>query len=806
MDQNKILVVDDENTLCEAIKSSLEMKGYFCTTASCIDNAQKLLRVQAFDLILCDIGLPDGSGLDLLRQLKEQYPETGTIMITGTADPKEAKAALEIGVYGYLIKPFPLNQILIVVENALRRRELEIEEYIFRSKLEILVIERTSELEEAVHRLRKSEARFRNLIEGSVQGIVIFRGFKALFVNQSFADIYGYSKNEILDMESLLTIVPPEKHSTAAELIDACLRANGMPTQAEYQGIRKNGRSIWLDAMLVAIDWEGEPAVQFTCSDKTERRWYEKALKENEEKFRTITELANDAVIMADWEGRITFWNVAAENIFKYSKNEILGGLVYSLIVPKSYYPVLNKKNQELRQSKQLMNESRLETWAIRKGGEEFPIEVSISSVFLRDKLYFIAIVRDISERKMAENGLIEAHQELETLIAGISSILICISDLQIITKWNEAAEVKLGIPAEAVLGRPISECGIEWEWAKIHEGIAACSEKMRPVIIDDVQFKGADSKERFLRITLSPFKVAENKFADILLMGDDITERKQLEFQLMQSQKLESIGQLASGISHEINTPIQYVGDNARFLQEAFVDIWGVLEAHNRLMEAAKERYPSDQLVQNLEEHIERVELDYLKEEIPKALEQALYGVDRVSKIVRSMKEFSHPGVSEKTVVDINRALESTITVSKNEWKYVAEMETDFDDSLPMVCCLAGEINQAFLNLIINAAHAIGKVNGNDKNGKGKIRISTRCCGDSVDIRFKDTGCGIPTHLQHRIFDPFFTTKEVGKGTGQGLSISRSIIVDKHKGSIRFESEEGKETTFIVQLPVEQK
>jgi PAS domain S-box-containing protein len=806
MDQNKILVVDDDDIFCDLLESLFKYKGYFCAIAPDIEQAKELLGVQEFDLIICDIQLPGGSGLDLIREVKEKYPETGAVMITGLDDPEKASAALEMDIYGYLIKPFPLNQILIVVENALRRRELEIEEYSFRSRLEILVDERTSELEQAVHRLRESEARFRNLIEGSVQGICISRGLKPIFVNQSFADIYGYSKEEILDMESLLTIIPSDRHSIAAKQIDACLSANGIPSQAERPGIRKDGRHIWLEGMLVAINWGGEPAVQFTCSDKTERKWYEKALKENEEKFRTITELANDAVIMADWEGRITFWNVAAENIFKYSKNEALGKLVYSLIVPESYYPVLDKKVQELRQSKQLMNESRLETLAIRKGGEEFPIEVSISSVFLRDKLYFIAIVRDISERKMAENELIEAHQELKTLISGISSILICISGSQIITKWNKAAEVKLGITAEAVLGEPVTGCGIKWEWDKIHEGIAACSKKMLPVIMDDVRFQGADSKERFLRITLSPIKVNGNKLSGILLMGDDITERKLLESQLMQSQKLESIGQMASGIAHEINTPIQYVGDNTRFLQEAFADIGVVLEAYNRLMEAVRESCPSDKLVQNIEEHIERVELDYLKEEIPKALEQALDGVERVSKIVRSMKDFSHPGTKEKTAVDINRALESTLTVSKNEWKYVAEIETDFDDSLPMVLCLPGEINQVFLNIIINASHAIKEVIGNDNNGKGKIRVSTRCCGDSVEICFKDTGCGIPAHLQSRIFDPFFTTKGVGKGSGQGLSISRSMIVDKHGGGIRFESEEGKGASFIIELPVGQK
>ena len=197
-----------------------------------------------------------------------------------------------------------------------------------------------------------------------------------------------------------------------------------------------------------------------------------------------------------------------------------------------------------------------------------------------------------------------------------------------------------------------------------------------------------------------------------------------------------------------------------------------------------------------------ERADTGYLLEEIPKAIEQSLEGVTRVSTLVRAMKEFSHPGTKEKIPLDLNRAIESTTTVTRNEWKYLADLETEFDPSLPMIPCHVGEFNQVILNLIINAAHAIADVIGKEGSTKGKIKIETRNCPEWAEIRIQDTGSGIPEKVRARIFDPFFTTKEIGKGTGQGLAIARSVVVDKHGGSIHFETEVGKGTTFIIRLP----
>ena len=226
------------------------------------------------------------------------------------------------------------------------------------------------------------------------------------------------------------------------------------------------------------------------------------------------------------------------------------------------------------------------------------------------------------------------------------------------------------------------------------------------------------------------------------------------------------------------------------------------VLTGYQRLLTAAEENSLAPETVQEVAAAVQQADTPYLLEEIPKAIDQTLEGVTRVATLVSAMKEFSHPGTKEKTSVNLNRAIESTITISRNEWKYVAELETDFDASLPNVPCLPNEFNQVILNLIVNAAHAIADANRANSSTKGKISVQTRGCENCVEIRIKDTGTGIPQEARSRVFDPFFTTKEVGKGTGQGLAIARSVVVDKHKGTIHFETEAGKGTTFIIRLP----
>ncbi|MGO9123765.1 MAG: PAS domain S-box protein [Terriglobales bacterium] len=301
--------------------------------------------------------------------------------------------------------------------------------------------------------------------------------------------------------------------------------------------------------------------------------------------------------------------------------------------------------------------------------------------------------------------------------------------------------------------------------------------------------------------VAITPIKDAKGAISHFLAIKEDITEHKAMESQLRQAQKLEAIGQLAAGIAHEINTPTQFASDNLTFLRDSWKSLSAVLEVYRSAIADARESGLSEQSWSPIREAERKEDLEFIASEIPRAIEQALDGVQRVAKIVRAMKEFSHPDSGEKALVDINKAIETTITVARNEWKYVAEMGTRFDTTLALVPCHVGELNQVILNLIVNAAHAIkSKV---QEGQKGRIAVVTSAKGSFAEIAIRDTGTGIPEAIRSRVFDPFFTTKEVGKGTGQGLALAHSIVVKKHGGKIWFETEAGRGTTFFIQLPL---
>jgi len=283
-----------------------------------------------------------------------------------------------------------------------------------------------------------------------------------------------------------------------------------------------------------------------------------------------------------------------------------------------------------------------------------------------------------------------------------------------------------------------------------------------------------------------------------------DVTDQRRMENELAQAQKLESVGRLAAGVAHEINTPVQFVSDSVHFVREAMDDLSEIVDKYRELR-LATQSTPSGAEVaaaaKAAEEAEDDADLDYILENAPVALDRARDGLGRVAAIVRSMKEFAHPDRKEMAEADINQAIASTLVIASNEYKYVAEVETSFAE-IPLVNCYAGEINQVVLNLIVNAAHAIGDV-VKGTSQKGKIRVATRELDGVVEIAIGDTGNGIPVEVRSRIFDPFFTTKEVGKGTGQGLAIARAVVVDKHGGTLHFETESGQGTTFYIRLPI---
>jgi len=371
----------------------------------------------------------------------------------------------------------------------------------------------------------------------------------------------------------------------------------------------------------------------------------------------------------------------------------------------------------------------------------------------------------------------------------------------------NPAAARTLGREPGELMGRMLDEVfhhtksdGSLHPWGE--SPVHATLQEGTILHVDRGAFRSSDGVDFPVEYTSAPIREGGTILGAVVTFRD-ITERRLLERQRAQAQKLESIGQLAAGIAHEINTPTQYIADNTRFLEDVFRDLGVLLAACSRLHEAADEGAIPEQAVRDVIAAAEQAHAAYLAEEIPRAIAQSLEGVDRVAAIVNSMREFSRPGGDQKQAIDLNRAIQNALTVSRSEWKYVADAVTDLDPDLPLVTCLPAECNQVFLNLIINAAHAIGEKLGPGPTQKGTITVSTRRDGQWVEIRVEDTGTGIPVESRARVFDPFFTTKEVGRGTGQGLAVAYSVVTEKHGGTIRFETEAGRGTTFFIRLPL---
>ncbi|MEJ2610469.1 MAG: ATP-binding protein [Candidatus Thiodiazotropha sp.] len=407
-----------------------------------------------------------------------------------------------------------------------------------------------------------------------------------------------------------------------------------------------------------------------------------------------------------------------------------------------------------------------------------------------------------IVERARTSEQLIIANEQNNRLLSSLTSILIGVDKQDCISHWNEEAEQLFGIAAEEVLGKPIASSIIGWDWTQVTSHFQKKEDEQKQTNRFEVRFQPESGPNRLLSVGVTPFRSEKDSNVGYLLIADDVTEQKQLESEMLRLQKLQSIGQLAAGIAHEINTPIQYIGDNMLFLRDAFDDIHEIIQVEHEIVEAARYGSVSAEHIVQLDNKIEELDLKYLQEEVPKTIKQTLDGVDHVATIVRAMKQFSHPGLKEKAPTDINKSVNSTVAMTRNIWKYHADIQLNLDPSLPQVHCITGSINEVILNIMANAAHAVAeKVDSSGE--KGLIHITTRCEGNYVEIHISDTGTGIPENARDHVFDPFFTTKDVGQGTGQGLSLSHQIIVEQHNGELSFETEMGVGTTFTVKLPL---
>lgn len=664
-----ILIVDDEADIRALLVKTLADAGHSCSMAANVGEAKRLLTEQPFDLLMTDIDMPGESGIDLIRHVNTRYPQTATLVVTVFDDLKLAKEVFELGVNGYIIKPFTKNLVLITVENALRLQQLEMQEKLHTALLEREVAARTKSLDEQVHFLQK-------LID-AIPLPIYYKNAATSYLgcNTAFEEMIARSRDAIIGKQAA-DIHSAELAAFVQQKDEELLQTGGI--QHYERVIRHADGKLHTGIIHKATFTDSSGAIGGLIGigiDITELKETEHSLRLSEEKLRSIMDNLQIGVVMVD---------------------------------AKMEYLQVNRQMQH---------------W--------FPhIELKTG-----DRCYQIL---SRSQRHTPCDGC-QVNQVLTT-----------------------------GITAETVNAMETT------------------------------------TGKRFFRIVTSPIRNEHNAITAVVQLLEDITEKQAAERELRQAQKLEAIGQLAAGIAHEINTPVQYVGDNIRYFGNVAADMQQLWEHIERLQTAAREEKPLADPLADLEAWTQEVDLAFTLADMPSAIKQSLDGIEHIGSIVRAMREFSHPGTEEKTAVDINRALTNTLMVSRNEWKYVAEALTDLDPELPLLSCLPGEMNQVFLNIIVNAAHALADTSAHGhQESKGQIRITTRAEDGWIEIRIADTGPGIPEAIQHRIFDPFFTTKGIGKGTGQGLAIARAAIVDKHQGTIDFRSQPGQGTTFILRLPL---
>lgn len=568
------------------------------------------------------------------------------------------------------------------------------------------------------------------------------------------------------------------------------------PVRWDDVTFEKAGQERQLGLMLSWIRWPNEQDAKLLIvgADVTERRRAEEELRQKTAFLEAQTDSTGDGILVVDADNRKLLQNRRLRELFGIPQDimeERDNQRLREHILHRTKHP-----EQFLAQIRWLYahkTEAGLDEMELQNG---VVLERYSAPVLGRDGTYYgrIWTFRDITERRRLEGALRQLSLAVEQSPVSIVITDLCGKITYVNRKFSEAS----GYSRNEVLGKNprflksghTSARDYQHLWNTITRG-----EEWRGIFHN----RKKSGELYWEEAVIQPIADQEGVISHFLGMKEDITDKLTMETQLHQAQKLEAIGQLAAGIAHEINTPMQYIGDNVRFLASAcstLVPVFSILSSPTVK--------PCSEVLDALQKACGHEDLGYFAQEAPSAIEACLEGVHRVTRIVQAMKEFSHPGPEKKLPTDIHRAIETTTIVARNEWKYVADLETSFADDLGLVPCHAGEFNQVIVNLVTNAAHAIGQAQENGLRGKGKITIRTRKVGDMAEISIADTGAGVPEEIRARIFEPFFTTKGTGKGTGQGLALAHNTIVARHKGMLWFESEVGKGTTFFIRLPLQ--
>ena len=665
-------------------------------------------------------------------------------------------------------------------------------------------------------RLAQSEERLRLIFENSALAISITDNERrTIEVSPSTLRILGYTEEEFREL-GISGVTYPDDVDLDAGLFAELVAGIRESFRSMKRYVAKDGRIVWgRGTYTVARNPDG--SVRFAIGmveDVTLQRLAEEeldaafdALQASEDRFRGAFEAGGFGMMITALDGTVIRANRALCAITGYTEDELRGRDVIDITHPDDV----------------ALSVARFESTAAAQGAQSFEkryvckdgsvVWVRLTTAPVRDSdgepLYHIAHVEDLTVRRELEEAGERAAEELRrseerswTLLSKTLELMCVLAPDATFTWVNPATERLFGHDADELIGMNAIDFVHEDDRAAVLDALeqmivgGANESAMLTYRIRDREGRVSWLEGRGINLVDDPL------VRGVLVSARDVTERAameearaRLEFERRVAQRLEAVGQLAAGIAHEINTPIQFVGDSVRFLEESYEDLGGLRKRYRELL---LERGGAEEAAEAEDD----ADLEYLAERVPLAFARIVDGVERVTSIVHAMQRFAHAPQAERAPADIDEALQATVTVSRNEYKYVADLELDLG-GLPPVLCNIGDVNQVFLNLIVNAAHAVAdKIASGGDRGSILVRSRVDESVDEIVVTIADNGCGIDPAVQERIFEPFFTTKDVGRGTGQGLAISRTIL-EQHGGAISFTSVPGEGTTFEIRLPV---
>ena len=798
MDEIRVLHVEDEfeiSELASNLLSKSELASFSLVWADTLDAAVFQLEQGEpgnFDAMLLDLHLPDGGGLETISKMHQQAPKIPIVVLTGETDRELVKGALAAGADDFLIKnemstDLLSRSLLYTIERRKSREALEQN----RLNLAQKVAQRTAQLEQARTLWEKTFDAVPDLIS------VLDKDHRIIRCNRAMARYLGLNPAEVLGQHChQLMHGTPGPHPacpTQKTLVDGKEHILHL-TDGEMTGD-------FLISTTPLFQEDGEiSAVVHVARNVTELKRLEKEATGQLNFLKIILDTIPNPVYFKDKSGKYTGCNQAFEDTFGIRKENLLGKTVLDLV---SVAPA-----QEYRRMDDSLWESPgvqvYESSIVNANGEKRDVTFYKATYDAGDgkPSGMVGVILDITEARQASKLLQQSEKRHRLLVEALNEGLTQVDSQGKLTFVNDRFKEMTGYSREELLGQNVSVLLDEDNQKVLEQQLA----KRRAGIKDSYELVWCrkDGGRVPSLVSATPVMDENGGFAGSVGLVTDVSIIKKLEQQLNQAQKLEAIGQLAAGIAHEINTPTQFVSGNMRFLKDAFDDLSSFISTYEEMANEFKDNESYAAHIAKMRDLAEEIDLDFLLEDIPKALKANLDGLDRIAKIVLSMKQFAHPGGSMKEPNDINMAIENTVTVARNEWKYVADVKLGLSDDLPPVPCVLGEINQVVLNLIVNAAQAIADVVEEGVDEKGEIAITTRMLDGEAEITVADTGPGVPEALRGKVFDPFFTTKQPGKGTGQGLAIAYRCIVESHGGSLSVANKPEGGAVFTIRLPLD--